>query len=60
MYLAATSTAARYIGWERDVGAIAPGRYGDVIAVDDNPLEDISVLEDVAVVIKGGLIFKND
>jgi imidazolonepropionase-like amidohydrolase len=54
----ATSVAARYLGWEDRVGAVAPGRFGDLIAVRGNPLEDIQRLEDVAVVIKGGLVFK--
>ena len=54
----ATSVAARYIGWEQDVGAIEPGRYGDIVAVRGNPLEDISLLENVEVVIKGGVRFK--
>ena len=40
------------------VGAVEAGRYGDMIAVRGNPLEDITVLEGVDVVIKGGLVFK--
>jgi imidazolonepropionase-like amidohydrolase len=55
---AATSTAAKFMGWENDVGALAPGRYGDLIAVSGDPLDDIGSLQDVDVVIKGGLIFK--
>jgi imidazolonepropionase-like amidohydrolase len=54
----ATSVAAKYIGQERDVGAVVPGRYGDFIAVRGNPLDDISILEDVEIVIKGGERFK--
>jgi imidazolonepropionase-like amidohydrolase len=54
----ATSVAARYMGWEDRVGSLAPGRFGDLIAVRANPLADIGVLQDVAVVIKGGLAFK--
>ena len=54
----ATSVAARYIGWDADVGAIEAGRYGDVIAVRGNPLDDIRRLESVDVVIKGGVQFK--
>lgn len=54
----ATSVAARYIGWSRDVGAIEPGRFGDIVAVRGNPLDDISVLENVDVVVKGGVRFK--
>lgn len=55
---AATSVAAWHIGWEDKVGAVEVGRFGDLIAVRGNPLEDIVVLQDVDVVIKGGLIFK--
>ncbi len=55
---AATSVAAKYIGWDGDVGAIEPGRYGDIIAVRGNPLEDITLLENVEVVIKGGERFR--
>ena len=54
----ATSLAARHMGWERDVGALQPGRYGDLVAVEGDPLADISRLQDVAVVVKGGLVFK--
>ena len=55
---AATSVAAKYIGWDDDVGAIEPGRYADIIAVSGDPIADIRVLQDVAVVIKGGQRFK--
>jgi imidazolonepropionase-like amidohydrolase len=57
---AATSVAAYHIGWEDKVGAVEVGRFGDLIAVRSNPLVDITVLQDVDVVIKGGLIFKLD
>ena len=55
---AATSVAARYIGWDKDVGSIAEGRFGDIVAVRGDPLSNISVLQDIDVVIKGGLVFK--
>jgi len=55
---AATSVAAKYMGWSDRVGALEPGRFGDLIAVRGDPLDDIRVLQDVSVVIKGGLIFK--
>lgn len=50
----ATRDAAKVMMREQDVGAIAPGRYGDMIAVKGDPLADIRVLERVAGVIKGG------
>ena len=55
---AATRNAAQALGRERDVGAIAIGRYGDIIAVDGDPLADVRALEDVDVVIKGGEVVK--
>jgi imidazolonepropionase-like amidohydrolase len=55
---AATRNAAQALGRDRDVGAISVGRYGDMIAVDGNPLEDVRALERVDVVIKGGKIVK--
>ena len=53
----ATSVAAQYLGRE-DIGELAVGKFGDLIAVRGDPLIDIGVLEQVDVVIKGGLIFK--
>lgn len=55
---AATSLSAKHMGWEDRVGSVAPGKFGDVIAVKADPLRDIAVLEDVAVVVKDGLVFK--
>jgi imidazolonepropionase-like amidohydrolase len=55
---AATSTAAEALGRPSDVGAIAVGRYGDLIAVAGDPLSDVSVLQTVAFVMKGGEVVK--
>jgi len=55
---AATRNAAEALDRTGDVGAIAPGRYADLIAVDGDPLSDVRVLESVAVVMKGGQIVK--
>lgn len=51
---AATVDAADALGRSADVGAIAPGRYADLIAVSGDPLQDVSVLMQVESVIKGG------
>lgn len=51
---AATRNAAQALGREQDVGAIAVGRYGDIVAVDGDPTQDVRVLEHPAMVIKGG------
>ncbi|QNQ11662.1 Xaa-Pro dipeptidase [Sphingomonas alpina] len=55
---AATSDAAVALGKTADVGAIAVGRYGDIVAVDGDPLTDVRVLEKVSAVIKGGELVK--
>jgi imidazolonepropionase-like amidohydrolase len=57
---AATINAADLLGWADRVGAIEPGKYGDLIAVTGNPLEDVTILEQVKCVIKGGAVVRND
>ncbi|RJF94006.1 metal-dependent hydrolase family protein [Sphingomonas cavernae] len=52
----ATSVAADLLGWQKDVGAVAPGRYADMIAVDGDPIANIAVLEKPPLVMKGGVI----
>ena len=54
----ATTLAAELAGWEGQTGAVAPGYFADIIAVDGDPLEDISIMENVAFVMKGGVIYK--
>ncbi|WP_375202514.1 Xaa-Pro dipeptidase [Hyphococcus sp.] len=50
----ATLHSAALLGWEKDTGALSAGRYADMIAVEGDPLEDISILSHVKGVIKGG------
>jgi imidazolonepropionase-like amidohydrolase len=54
----ATTNAAEAMGWSADVGAIAAGRWADIIAVNGDPLTNVQELEDVDVVIKGGTVVK--
>jgi imidazolonepropionase-like amidohydrolase len=54
---AATTSASQALG-RSDVGSIAPGRYGDIIAVKGDPLQNVAVLEHVDAVIKGGKLVK--
>jgi imidazolonepropionase-like amidohydrolase len=56
----ATVHAAELMGWSDQVGAIAPGNFADVIALEGNPLEDIKQLEQVKFVMKGGQVVRND
>jgi imidazolonepropionase-like amidohydrolase len=55
---AATSNAAEALGRQADVGAIAVGRYGDLIAVAGDPLADVARLQSVMFVMKGGEVVK--
>lgn len=55
---AATVNAAQLLGLQEQVGAIAPGRYADIVAVDGDPLQDITALTKVRFVMKGGQVYK--
>jgi imidazolonepropionase-like amidohydrolase len=54
----ATTEAARALGKERELGTLRPGAWGDLIAVRGDPLADVSTLERVAGVIKGGALVR--
>ena len=54
----ATRVAAEAIGWGDRVGTLQPGRYADLIAVAGDPLADITELERVRFVMKGGVVYK--
>ncbi len=56
----ATSRAAELLGWSQKVGTIAPGKLADIIAVATDPLQNITALETVGFVMKGGVVFKNE
>ena len=54
----ATRIAAQALGWEDRVGTLQAGRFADLIAVDGDPLADITELERVRFVMKGGVVHK--
>jgi len=56
---AGTLNGAQLLGWEGQIGALKPGYLADLIAVPGNPLEDISVLQRVAFVMKGGIVYRS-
>jgi imidazolonepropionase-like amidohydrolase len=55
----ATSLAADALGLKGVVGSIAPGFEADLIAVDGDPIKDITALRRVVFVMKGGKVYKN-
>ena len=55
----ATVNAAELLGWQDRVGSISVGAFADIIAVKSDPLKDITVLETVDFVMKGGTVIKN-
>jgi imidazolonepropionase-like amidohydrolase len=56
----ATVSAADLLGWSDRVGSIEPGKLADVIAVEGNPLSDVTALEQVKFVMKGGEVVKSE
>ena len=58
--MTATYNAAHLLGISDTSGSIQPGRYADLIAVLGNPLSDISTMEHVQWVMKGGIVYKRD
>ncbi len=57
---AATVNAADLLGWSDKVGSIEPGKWADIIAVDGDPTKDVTTLEHVRFVMKGGEVVRKD
>jgi imidazolonepropionase-like amidohydrolase len=57
---AATVNAADLIGVSGKIGSIKPGKFADIVAVKDDPLQDIRVLERVNFVMKEGRVYKQE
>ena len=55
----ATSLAADSLGLKDTIGSIAPGFEADLIAVDGDPIKDVTALRRVVFVMKGGKVYKN-
>ena len=56
----ATINDADLLGWSDKVGTLEPGKWADIIAIDGDPLQDITALQHVKFVMKGGDVVKND
>ena len=57
---AATVNAADLLGWSGKVGTLEPGAWADIVAVDGDPLKDVTTLERVKFVMKGGDVVRNE
>jgi imidazolonepropionase-like amidohydrolase len=57
---AATTHAAQLLHHDKELGSISAGKYADVVAVQGDPLADISLLRDVRFVMKAGTVYKRD
>ena len=56
---AATTTAADLLGWQGKAGAVQPGAWADLVAVEGDPLADVSVLQKIDWVMKGGRVVRS-
>ncbi len=50
---------AKVLGWDKQIGNLKPGYFADVVAVDGDPLQDITAVQKVAFVMKGGIVYKS-
>ncbi len=57
---AATINGAELTRRDKDIGSIEPGKFADIVAVDGDPLADITVMEKVVFVMKGGEVYSNN
>jgi imidazolonepropionase-like amidohydrolase len=57
---AATVNAADLLGWPGKAGSLEPGAWADIVAVDGDPLKDVTTLERVKFVMKGGEVVRNE
>ena len=56
----ATTVASEMMGWQDRIGSIDKGKFADIVAVSGDPLKDITELERVGFVMKGGQVIRND
>jgi imidazolonepropionase-like amidohydrolase len=49
---------SKLLGWDGQIGLLEPGYLADIIAVSGDPLQDISAVQNVSFVMKGGMIYK--
>jgi imidazolonepropionase-like amidohydrolase len=54
-----TAVAAELLGWSDSAGSVEPGKWADLVAVSGDPLQDITELQRVNFVMRGGVVYKN-
>jgi imidazolonepropionase-like amidohydrolase len=57
---AATIVNAEMMGWSDKIGSLDKGKFADIVAVSGDPVKDITELERIKFVMKGGQVFRND
>jgi imidazolonepropionase-like amidohydrolase len=58
--VSATSLNAEILGWSDRVGTVEPGKFADLVGVENNPLRDVTELERTRFVMKGGVVYKDE
>ena len=58
--VAGTMNSARLLGWDKNLGSLAVGKWADIVAVSGNPLKDIHAMEKVVFVMKNGVVYRKD
>jgi imidazolonepropionase-like amidohydrolase len=56
----ATINAADLLGWKDRAGALEPGKWADLVAVDGDPTKDVTTLEHVKLVMKAGHVYRDE
>ena len=56
----ATMVDAEMMGWQDQIGSLEKGKYADIVAVAGDPLQDITEMQRVKFVLKGGKVIKNE
>ena len=56
----ATVAASELLGWSDKMGTVEAGKWADIVAVSGDPLKDVTELERVGFVMKGGVVVKNE
>ena len=56
--VAGTSNAAKLLGWDKNLGTLATGKWADIVAVPGDPIADIKAMEKPVFVMKNGVIYR--